>query len=482
MQAIGKSFKGEKGTYTIKRHTKNNGKESPHGEIHSGGFGITWLAEDENQNEVVLKFPIETSQISGRKSTAEKTIEREIEILETMENPPDSIVKFLDKSSDPKEPFLAEEYLQGIDLWDEVSNSDNGRGDNCLSERVAIKYSKQIAEGLNYLHRTKPPLGPIVHRDLKPANIMVTKRGCVIIDLGVGKGDFDARDTKASSLQIARDNNFHCPQHTAGNGWYYVTEMCDVYALARMSFFMLTGYRTQQNEIWEFEDVVSHQMDEKKMEEKMKGFGVSEEFRKLIHKTLHPEHKYIPQAKSNVVAEEGWINQIDLISSGISAGSGGSSGGGGFRGTMGGRRGDPADLLKPHIICNGQRWDIKGDLCYLGRKHQCPTNKPEFLQVGMPNHHGCARDTGIDKDILRRSESILIDDDRIEYHHFKISKENKDYWIEDLQTRTCSGIIEGGRWQQLKPMQRKKLKNIARLAAGYSDQKGPELELSFYSE
>ena len=469
---IGESYKGEKETYTIIKA------------IHDGGFGRTCLAKDENQNEVVLKFPLDVSPISGRKSSAEKSIEREIEILEQMENPPDSIVKFLDKSSDPKEPFLAEEYLQGTDLWDEVSNSDNGRGDNCLPERVAIKYSKQIGEGLNYLHRTKPPLGPIVHRDLKPANIMVTKRGCVIIDLGVGKGDFDARDTKASSLQIARDNNFHCPQHTADNDWYYVTEMCDVYALARMSFFMLTGYCTHPNDIWEFEDVVTHQMDEKKMEEKMKGFGVSEEFRKLIHKTLHPEHRYIQQAKS-IVAEEGWINQIDLISSGISAGSGGSSGGSGggsFGGTIGGGRGKPADLLKPHIICNGQRWDIKEDLCYLGREHQCPTNKPEFLQVGMPNHHGCARDTGIDKDILRRSERILIDDDRIEYHHFKIWKENKDYWIEDLQTRTWSGIIENGRWQRLEPLVSKKLKNIERLAAGFSEDNGPELELSFYNE
>ena len=469
---IGKSFKGEKGTYTIIKA------------IHDGGFGRTCLATDDNQNEVVLKFPLDVSPISGRKSNAEKTIEREIEILEQMENPlfhekgetlPDSIVKFLDKSSDPKEPFLAEEYLEGTDLWDEVRNSDNGRGDNCLSERVAIKYAKQIGLGLNYLHRTKPPLGPIVHRDLKPANIMVTKRGCVIIDLGVGKGDFDARDTKASSLQIARDNNFHCPQHTADNDWYYVTEMCDVYALARMSFFMLTGYSTHPKDIWEFEDVVTHQMDEKKMEEKMKGFGVSEEFRKLIHKTLHPEHKYIPQAKSNV-AEEGWINQIDLISSGIPAGSGGSSGG------IGRHRVKPADLLKPHIICNGQRWDIKEDLCYLGNKHQCPTNEPEFLYYGIPNSNGCARDTGIDKDTLRTKQSISIDDDRIEFHHFKIWKENKDYWIEDLQTRTCSGIIEDGRWQQLKPMVRKKLKNIARLAAGYSNEEGPELDLSFYSQ
>ena len=87
---------------------------------------------------------------------------------------------------------------------------------------------------------------------------------------------------------------------------------------------------------------------------------------------------------------------------------------------MGGSGIKPADLLKPHIICNGQRWDIKGDLCYLGREHQCPTNKPEFLQVGMPNHHGCARDTGINKSTLRTSDKILIDDDRIEYHHFKI--------------------------------------------------------------
>ena len=77
---------------------------------------------------------------------------------------------------------------------------------------------------------------------------------------------------------------------------------------------------------------------------------------------------------------------------------------------------------------------------------------------------------------------IILRDDRIEYHHLQIWKRNGDFWVKDLSTRTWSGIIENGRWQRLEPLVSKKLKNIERLAAGFSEDNGPELELSFYNE
>ena len=207
---VGEVVYGIRGSYTLIN------------DLSSGGFGTVWVAEDESQNKFALKFP-HASTKKHENDSYQKTIKREIELLEEMVNPPPSIIHFIDKSKDDLSPFLVEEYIEGKTLWQKVLLSDNGHGLNALPEKVAAEYLKQIGEGLHYLHKEAKSDGPIIHRDLKPPNIIVednSKRGCVILDLGVSAFRWQSPNTQLMPEQkpstvpaIERDKDFHCQRH-----------------------------------------------------------------------------------------------------------------------------------------------------------------------------------------------------------------------------------------------------------------------------
>src|SRR6266705_3966572 len=73
-------------------------------------------------------------------------------------------------------PYVVQELLEGHTLRAELSG---GR----LSQRKAIDYALQIAQGLAAAHGKG-----IVHRDLTPENLFVTKEGRVkILDFGLAR-------------------------------------------------------------------------------------------------------------------------------------------------------------------------------------------------------------------------------------------------------------------------------------------------------
>ena len=484
----GKQYLGTKGRQyvTIRR-------------LDEGGQGVVWVAKDGSKNDVVLKFPHKTTQ-EYVNTIYQKSIRREIDLLEPMVNPPPSIIHYIDKSADmEKEPFLVEEYLEGETLYNLVQHSDNGRGrDQCLPEKLAAEYSKQIGEGLHYLH-SKAAAEPIIHRDLKAENVLVTKRGCVIIDLGVGKGDFNEnppnKGKKSTVNRIKRHENFHCPIHYEGVAWE-ANALCDIYAAARITFFMLTG----NTEIQLLEHPQTHAMI-KKVHVIVP--SVSEKFSNIINAALDPLHRYVQMAKDESGNSRGWVNKIEYVISDLSS-----------QATQHGyspreavpKKLPPADLLHPHIICMGKRWDIENGLCEIGREHNCPDDKnPPTLYTqksgesfySLPNHNGCARDVivkGIDADGFSyphplsatgmASPDVAINNHQIEYHHLRIGKDKTTgkFWVMDLSSRNKSARIVNGRWQTLNPGKKQALKNIERLALGFTEKGGPVIPLSFYKE
>ena len=483
----GKQYLGTKGRqYVIIRR------------LDDGGQGVVWVAKDGSKNDVVLKFPHQTT--NERDNIAfKKSIVREVDLLEKMVNPPPSIIRYIDKSADmEKEPFLVEEYLEGETLWVKVLSpkTDNDHGLNALPEKTAVEYAKQIGEGLHYLHTEASGKDgiPFVHRDLKAANVLVTKRGCVILDLGVGKELADTRDS-GTVERIRRDENFQCPIHYEGVVWEAGTA-CDVYAAARITFFMLTG----NTEIQLLEDPQTHVM-RLKVHDIVP--SVSEKFSNIINAALDPLHRYVQMAKDESGNSRGWVNKIEYVISDLSS-----------QATQHGyspreavpKKLPPADLLHPHIICMGKRWDIENGLCEIGREHNCPDDKnPPTLYTqksgesffSLPNHNGCARDVlvkGKDADGFSyphplsatgmASPDVAINNHQIEYHHLRIGKDKTTgkFWVMDLSSRNKSARIVNGRWQTLNPGKKQALKNIERLALGFTEKGGPVIPLSFYKE
>ena len=455
-------------------------------ELDSGGFGTVWKAEDESKKKVVVKFPHTTTK-KDENDSYQMTIKREIKLLEEMVNPPPSIIHFIDKSKDALSPFLVEEYIEGKTLWQKVLLSDNGHGLNALPEKVAAEYLKQIGEGLHYLHKEAKSDGPIIHRDLKPPNIIVednSKRGCVILDLGVSAFRWQSPNTQLMPEQkpstvpaIERDKDFHCQRHPSP----IAIPQCDIYAAGRIAFFMLTG----DSEVHQFVDNSTGRM-RRKVKELVP--SVSEKFSDLIDDILDPEHRVIQMANDKSRKYRSLVQECQLVMSSVTPDIHPYSPGGVLP-----KKISHDNLLQPHIICMGQRWDIENGLCEVGREHSCPTQKPEFLFAGERNTEGCARNVivnGVDGFSYPHPLSgkmpcpdVPIKNPQIEYHHLRIWKDNAGkFWVRDLSSRNKSARVVNGRWQTLKPGKKQALKDIERLALGFTEIGGPVIPLSFYKE
>jgi len=86
-----------------------------------------------------------------------------------------NIVTVYDLGEDKGQPYIAMEFIEGIDLEKLIQNRE------AMPIETKIDIIRQVCDGLGYAHRSG-----IVHRDVKPANIRVTPEGDVkIMDFGI---------------------------------------------------------------------------------------------------------------------------------------------------------------------------------------------------------------------------------------------------------------------------------------------------------
>lgn len=144
--------------------------------LGSGAFGQVFLAYDaETGVEFAVKQVLYQSESGAETSKEVESLEREIKLLKSLRH--ERIVQYLDTRRTPEFLAIFMEYVPGRSLHARLKEY------GAFHDDLVRKYTRQVLEGLVYLHSQK-----VIHRDIKGANVLADALGSVkLADFGASK-------------------------------------------------------------------------------------------------------------------------------------------------------------------------------------------------------------------------------------------------------------------------------------------------------
>lgn len=215
--------------------------------LGQGGFGITYLAVQTslNRNVAIKEFFMKdfcsrdeaTFSMSAPSTGSGRLVDqyRKKFIKEAMNlaklNHP-NIISVIEVFEENGTVYYVMPYLAGGSLQDYVKTHGT------LSETVAMRYIKQIAGALKYMHEEQH----ICHYDVKPANILLDdKDNAVLIDFGISK-NYDAAGQETTTTPVGMSEGY-APIEQYQQNVEEFSPVSDVYALGATLYFLLHGKR-----------------------------------------------------------------------------------------------------------------------------------------------------------------------------------------------------------------------------------------------
>jgi serine/threonine protein kinase len=189
--------------------------------LGEGGFGITYLAEDNERfgKSCVIK------QLTLHVPEARRLFEGEARRLEELANYP-AIPRLLSYRSDTNYLYLVQEFVEGQDLGKEL------RQNGSFDESRVKDFLKAILPILEVIHNKG-----IIHRDIKLDNIMLgSDNKIVLIDFGIAKL-IPANNTLQPGTRAGTDGYAAPEQMKEGR----VSPASDLYSLGAACFHLLTS-------------------------------------------------------------------------------------------------------------------------------------------------------------------------------------------------------------------------------------------------
>ena len=215
--------------------------------LGQGGFGITYLAVQTSlQRQVAIKeffmkdfcsrdeaactMSVPTTGGSKIVEQYRKKFIKEARNLARLNHP--NIISVIDVFEENGTVYYVMPYLAGGSLQDYV------KVNGTLSEKLAMKYIKQIANALKYMHEEEH----ICHYDVKPANILLDDKGnAVLIDFGISK-NYDAAGQETTTTPVGMSEGY-APIEQYQQNVEEFSPVSDVYALGATLYFLLHGKR-----------------------------------------------------------------------------------------------------------------------------------------------------------------------------------------------------------------------------------------------
>lgn len=143
--------------------------------LGKGAFGTVWCGLT-NEGQLIAVKQIELTTMDKLKAQLEyEKVQEEVELLKTLEHT--NIVGYLGTSLEDNIVSIFMQFIPGGSLASILARF------GALDEAVFRRYTKQILEGVRYLHQND-----VIHRDLKGANVMLMPNGVIkLIDFGCAK-------------------------------------------------------------------------------------------------------------------------------------------------------------------------------------------------------------------------------------------------------------------------------------------------------
>lgn len=204
--------------------------------IGSGGFGSVYKAEKNRMIYAIKVFREDYILQEFKKRGENNRIQREIEIMKTVNHP--FLIQYVDdfKENDLNVPyyFLVMEFAEGKTLQNIIKNNE------FTTESQIVSVFRKILEGIKALHQVRgdDENRGIIHRDLKPENIIVNGNSVKILDYGISKvidyttltstGNFLGSPLYASPEQITDSK--------------HIDKRSDLYTLGVILYEMLTSH------------------------------------------------------------------------------------------------------------------------------------------------------------------------------------------------------------------------------------------------
>lgn len=232
-----------------------NGKYKIERVLGQGGFGITYLAKQkvsvagalgtiDAEIEVTIKeffmkelcnrdeaSSMVTVPSTGSVDLVEKFRQKfikEAKNISKLTHP--HIIKVLDVFEENGTAYYVMEYIDGGSLSDLVEKKGS------LSEEETLKYTRQIASALQYIHAHN-----MNHLDVKPGNVLLRQNGeVVLIDFGMSK-NYDLAGEQTTSSPIGVSVGYTPIEQSRVGGLGMFSPATDIYSLGATMFKMLTG-------------------------------------------------------------------------------------------------------------------------------------------------------------------------------------------------------------------------------------------------
>ena len=214
--------------------------------LGQGGFGITYLCE---QTALLRKVAVkeffmreycerdsETATISLGSSGSREMVDRfrrkfvkEARAIAAFGFDNKHIVRIIDVFEENGTAYYVMEYVGGGSLNDKVK-------EGALTEAVALRYIKQVAAALDFVHSKR-----MMHLDIKPANILLNENDeAVLIDFGLAK-QYDDAGSQTSTTPVGISHGYAPLEQYKRGGVGTFSPATDIYSLGATLYKLLTG-------------------------------------------------------------------------------------------------------------------------------------------------------------------------------------------------------------------------------------------------